>query len=147
MRAPRAQICVLTPQTRASARAVTKLKANRTDLRIKKLFSGASLQELWWADPASDARVPDIAFSTIPGTVFTSKDTKIAEHGGFDTEERHVALMVSLAGVPRRSVPDRVYTTQARRTLCCCDLRRQALYRAHCAHAWRMHPHANGAPV
>lgn len=56
--------------------------------------------------------MPDIVLATRQGTVFTTKATKIAEHGGFDTQERRVALMVSGAGIPTRQIMDRVYTMQ-----------------------------------
>jgi hypothetical protein len=61
--------------------------------------------------------VPDIAFTPIPGTIYTGKTTKVAEHGGFSAEERHVALLVSGAGVPVTEVSDSVSTTQVAPTV------------------------------
>jgi hypothetical protein len=79
----------------------------------RDLYYGSSI-ELWWANPATDALIPNIAVSTIPGTIYTGKNKKIAEHGGFSQEEQNVALMVSGASVPARTIIDRVYTMQAR---------------------------------
>ena len=63
------------------------------------MYSGAGIQDLWGANHANDSRVPDLAFSTVPGTIFTTKTTKIAEHGGFNGEDRHVGLLVAAPGV------------------------------------------------
>jgi hypothetical protein len=82
---------------------------------MEAMYSGSKIEELWWADPTIDSRVP--AIKVTPGTIFTTKTTKIAEHGGFANEERHVALVVAGAGVPVRHIIDPVATTQVAPTI------------------------------
>jgi hypothetical protein len=48
--------------------------------------------------PAGDDRAPDVLGIAQVGSVYTGKQAKIAEHGGDNPADRHVALVVS--GVP-----------------------------------------------
>ena len=45
--------------------------------------------------PAGDSRVPDVIGIAKLGTVYTGGKGKIAEHGGDNPPDRHVALVVS----------------------------------------------------
>jgi hypothetical protein len=65
-----------------------------------------------------DPRVPDVVGIAQLGTVYTGKKAKIAEHGGDNLPDRHVALFVSGAGVDGgRTVNSSVETTQIAPTI------------------------------
>ncbi len=68
-------------------------------LRISNIYSGASLQ-LFANDPARDSRVPDIIIEPRTGVDYSEILTNIAEHGGFNVEDRNVALMLVDYGNP-----------------------------------------------
>ena len=60
-----------------------------------------------------DPRVPDIVGVAQNGTVFTGGKSKIAEHGGAETQDRNVPILISGPGVDHgRSNPTPVETTQ-----------------------------------
>jgi len=65
-----------------------------------------------FADPLSDARAPDLVLFPIPGTVYTTTGSKIADHGSFDDDDVHVALLVSNPGLPSKTIDDPVETRQ-----------------------------------
>ena len=51
---------------------------------------------------AGDRRAPDFVIESVPGVIYTKPTaTKLAEHGGFSADDRHVALLVAgpLVGV------------------------------------------------
>jgi type I phosphodiesterase/nucleotide pyrophosphatase len=87
------------------------LPANRDAARIDQILWGPQLAALY-ADPATDARVPDIIILPTPGTVYTTSTTKIADHGGFGEEDVHVALLVSNPLLPSKTIGDPVETRQ-----------------------------------
>ncbi len=72
---------------------------------IQTIYSGPSLTAIF-NDPTVDPRVPDIIVQPVPGTIYTHSTKKIAEHGGFAEEDRHVALVVSMPDIH----PDRIST-------------------------------------
>ncbi len=72
----------------------------RAALMISKIYSGASLL-LFANDPATDSRVPDIVVEPRMGADYSGIAANIAEHGGFNVEDRNVALVVSDYGDPR----------------------------------------------
>ena len=58
-----------------------------------------------WNDPTVDPRTPDIILKVNTGVIFTG-GSKIAEHGGLNEDDMHVALLVSHAGMePATSTP------------------------------------------
>ncbi len=74
------------------------LEARRSELGIRKIYSGKALLAEF-GDPARDSRVPDLIVETELGVIYTKPTaTKIAEHGGFASEDRHVPLLVVLPG-------------------------------------------------
>jgi arylsulfatase A-like enzyme len=87
------------------------LPANRAAARIDHILWGAELAALY-ADPLTDARVPDIIILPAPGTVYTTSLTKIADHGGFGDEDVHVALVVANSLLPSKAIGDPVETRQ-----------------------------------
>jgi Type I phosphodiesterase / nucleotide pyrophosphatase len=62
-------------------------------LGIQEIFALNSLKNKF-NDPAVDPRTPDIILKVNTGVIFTG-GTKIAEHGGFNEDDVHVALLVS----------------------------------------------------
>ncbi|HEV2413490.1 MAG TPA: hypothetical protein VGX27_01680 [Candidatus Dormibacteraeota bacterium] len=68
--------------------------------------------------PAGNPRVPDVIGIAQLGTVYTGGHGKIAEHGGDNPPDRHVALFVSGAGVEGgRTITATVETTQIAPTI------------------------------
>ena len=75
--------------------------ANQQALGIQEIFAGASLRDKF-NDPTVDPRTPDIILKVQTGVIFTG-GTKIAEHGGFNEDDVHTALLVSIPGVEAAS--------------------------------------------
>ncbi|MDT5029972.1 MAG: hypothetical protein QOC94_143 [Actinoplanes sp.] len=68
--------------------------------------------------PAGDERVPDLMGIAQSGVVYTSKKSKIAEHGGDTQADRNVPIVVSGAGAAAgRTVTQPVETTQIAPTI------------------------------
>jgi len=67
-------------------------------------------------DPGSDPRTPDIILKVNTGVIFTG-GTKIAEHGGFNEDDVHTALLVSLPGLSPQTVKSAVLNQQVAPTI------------------------------
>jgi Type I phosphodiesterase / nucleotide pyrophosphatase len=74
----------------------------QASLGIQEIFAGASLQNKF-NSPLNDPRTPDIILKVNTGVIFTG-GSKIAEHGGFNEDDVHVALLVSNPGLDQHSV-------------------------------------------
>jgi arylsulfatase A-like enzyme len=85
------------------------------DTGIVEWLSGPLLT-LNYQDPAHDARTPDIIGIARVGVIYTS-GSKIAEHGGFNEDDTHVALLVSHPDFDRQSINAAVATTQIAPTI------------------------------
>jgi arylsulfatase A-like enzyme len=70
---------------------------NQQALGIQEIFAGASLRNKF-NDPTVDPRTPDIILKAQTGVIFTG-GTKLAEHGGFNEDDVHTALLLSIAGL------------------------------------------------
>jgi arylsulfatase A-like enzyme len=70
--------------------------ANQAALGIQEIFAGNSLSNKF-NSPLQDERTPDIILKTNTGVIFTG-GSKIAEHGGLNEDDLHVALLVSWQG-------------------------------------------------
>ncbi len=64
---------------------------------LEAIYVGAAAAR-YFGVPASDPRHPDVWGVVQHGVVYTGKTKKIAEHGGADIEDRHVALLVYAPG-------------------------------------------------
>jgi hypothetical protein len=82
---------------------------------IGEWLSGPLLP-LSYANPLGDSRTPDIIGIARIGTIYTS-GTKIAEHGGFNEDDTHVALLVSYPALTASSINTAVATTQIAPTI------------------------------
>jgi hypothetical protein len=93
-----------------TASVVKALEAHRADLGIKTLWSGKALLAEF-GNPAKDSRVPDILIEAEAGVIYTKPSaTKLAEHGGFSADDRHVALLVAAPGGHAKTVATPVET-------------------------------------
>ena len=101
----------LTPQV------VTNLSQpeNQATLGIQEIFAEQSLRNKF-NDPGSDPRTPDIILKVNTGVIFTG-GTKIAEHGGFNEDDIHTALLVSFSGLPQQTVKAAVSNQQVAPTI------------------------------
>ena len=97
--------------TAAAVAALTQSMNTDNPARIAGILSGGQLAAQF-ADPSADARVPDIIVLPIPGTVYTTSGSKIADHGGFSEDDVHVALLVSNPSIPAATIVDPVETRQ-----------------------------------
>jgi hypothetical protein len=101
----------LTDQSK-TADVVAALRTHAAELGIVKVLYGPSLA-LNYDDPAKDSRTPDIIVTTQTGVILAgTKATKIGEHGGFDEDNTHVALLVESPGMTQSAVRTLVSTTQ-----------------------------------
>ena len=61
----------------------------------RERFSPAPSLTLYFNDPLTDSRTPDIIVAPNVGVIYTGGTGKVAEHGGFADDDRNVMLMVS----------------------------------------------------
>lgn len=71
--------------------AVAGLNKARFDLRIADIIYGPRLIAEGFGDPTKDPAVPNIIVRPIEGIIYTTSTAKIAEHGGLNEDDRHVA--------------------------------------------------------
>jgi len=95
-----------------TAGVVTNLSnpTNQQALGIQEIFALQSLKDKF-NDPGSDPRTPDIVLKVNTGVIFTG-GTKIAEHGGMNEDDVHVALLVSQAGIKAQTIKAAVSNQQ-----------------------------------
>jgi type I phosphodiesterase/nucleotide pyrophosphatase len=98
-----------------TAAAVAALNAFSGDTGIGEWLSGPLLT-LSFQDPAQDSRTPDIIGIAKIGTIYTG-GSKIAEHGGFNEDDTHVALIVSHPALRQASINAAVASTQVAPTI------------------------------
>jgi hypothetical protein len=89
--------------------AVLSQPENRRKAAINEIVWGEALK-LQYDDPLKDDRTPDIIVKPMVGVFYAGpKSTKIAEHGGFYTEDVNVPLLLAnpglKAGVIKLPVP------------------------------------------
>ena len=68
-------------------------QAGANTARIDYVLSGEPLTDKF-GNPLADPRTPDLIVQPIPGTIYSTSGAKVAEHGGFSTDDTHVALLV-----------------------------------------------------
>jgi arylsulfatase A-like enzyme len=98
-----------------TADAVAALNAFNGDTGIGEWLSGPLLP-LSYQDPAHDSRTPDIIGIAKIGVIYTG-GSKIAEHGGFNEDDTHVALLVANPILAGTSINTTVATTQIALTI------------------------------
>jgi len=106
----------LTDQSLTSSVVATLSEpTNQQALGIQEIFAGQSLINKF-NDPRVDPRTPDIVLKVNTGVIFTG-GSKIAEHGGLNEDDVHVALLVSGAGVQHETVNIPVTNQQVAATI------------------------------
>lgn len=98
-----------------TAAAVAALNAFNGDTGIVEWLSGPLLS-LPFQNPATDSRTPDIIGIARTGVIYTG-GSKIAEHGGFNEDDVHVALILANPGIDKTTVNAAVATTQIAPTI------------------------------
>ncbi|MBO0804464.1 MAG: alkaline phosphatase family protein, partial [Nocardiopsaceae bacterium] len=84
---------------------------------LKTVYAGAAAAKFIGV-PWSDPRVPDVIGIVRHGVVYTSSQSKIAEHGGDDVQDRNVPILVSLPGLAHGQViPAPLETTEIAPTI------------------------------
>ncbi|TPG09785.1 alkaline phosphatase family protein [Rhodanobacter glycinis] len=102
-----------------AARVAAALRAAPASLGIRKVIAGADVARYFGAG-GNDPRTPDLVVMPQPGVIYGKPDDrKLAEHGGFDDDDTHVALLLSNPQLPRRgqSLTMPVSTTQLAPTM------------------------------
>ncbi len=95
--------------------ATLSIPGNQQVLGIQEIFAGQSLRNKS-NNPASDPRTPDIILKVNTGVIFTG-GSKLSEHGGFNEDDVHTALLVSLDGMQRAVVKSAVNNQQVAPTI------------------------------
>ncbi len=98
-----------------TAAAVAALESFSGDTGVGEFLSGPLLA-LSFQDPAHDSRTPDIIGISHLGVIYTT-GSKLAEHGGFNEDDTHVALLVSNPNIEPESINSAVQTTQIAPTI------------------------------
>ena len=106
----------LTDQSKTQA-VVKALRAHASQAHIKDILYGKSLQRLY-NSPTKDSRTPDIIIQPETGVIYTKPTaTKIAEHGGFSTNDTNVALLLANPALYGDTINSAVETTQIAPTI------------------------------
>ncbi len=103
------------PSLTAGVVANLSTPANQQALGIQEIFAGQSLQDKF-NSPLDDPRTPDIILKTNTGVIFTG-GSKIAEHGGFNEDDVHTALLLSIPGMKAQQVKTPVSNQQVAPTI------------------------------
>jgi hypothetical protein len=90
-------------------------EANQATLGIQEIFAGPALQEKF-NSPLRDPRTPDIILKVNTGVIFTG-GSKIAEHGGLNEDDTHVALLFSMPDLAPKHVKTYVLNQQVAPTI------------------------------
>jgi Type I phosphodiesterase / nucleotide pyrophosphatase len=89
------------------------LKAHAAQVGIEDVLFGDDLKKIF--GDHGDARMPDLIVRSIPGVIYAQDKGpgkgKIAEHGGFSDDDRHVPLLIVVPGAAR-GVDDRPVETR-----------------------------------
>jgi len=80
-------------QVTTAVNALLADQAGANTARVQYVLSGQALADRF-NSPLVDPRTPDLIVQPIPGTIYSGSVAKVAEHGGFSTDDTHVALIV-----------------------------------------------------
>jgi hypothetical protein len=98
------------PSLTPSVVSLLSMPASQQALGIQEIFAGPSMLNRF-NDPGKDPRTPDIILKVDTGVIFTG-GSKIAEHGGFNEDDVHTALLVSNPSLGARTVKSAVSNQQ-----------------------------------
>jgi Type I phosphodiesterase / nucleotide pyrophosphatase len=88
---------------------------NQEALGIQEIFAGASLRNKF-DDPTVDPRTPDIILKVDTGVIFTGGH-KLSEHGGFNEDDVHTALLLSMPGIEPAAIATATTNQQVAATI------------------------------
>jgi len=103
-------IWLTNPSLTPSVVSLLSTPASQQALGIQEIFAGPSMLNKF-NDPGKDPRTPDIILKVNTGVIFTG-GSKIAEHGGFNEDDVHTALLVSNPSLGARTVKSAVSNQQ-----------------------------------
>jgi hypothetical protein len=104
-------------KTTAAVNALQASISNGNPAHIATILHGPQLARLY-NDPSGDSHTPDMIVLPTLGTIYSGSHAKVAEHGGFSTDDNHVALVVvNEGGQPGGKVDQAVQTTQIAPTI------------------------------
>jgi arylsulfatase A-like enzyme len=89
--------------------------ANQQALGIQEIFAGQSLRNKF-DNPGADPRTPDIILKVNTGVIFTG-GSKLSEHGGFNEDDVHTALLVAFPDLGHSVVKSAVSNQQVAPTI------------------------------
>jgi len=98
------------PELTAGVVAQLSTPTNQQALGIQEIFALQSLRNKF-NDPGNDPRTPDIILKVNTGVIFTG-GSKIAEHGGFNEDDTHIALLVSMPSLSQETIKTPVTNQQ-----------------------------------
>ena len=98
------------PSLTPSVVSLLSTPASQQALGIQEIFAGPSMLNKF-NDPGKDPRTPDIILKVNTGVIFTG-GSKTAEHGGFNEDDVHTALLVSNPSLGARTVKSAVSNQQ-----------------------------------
>ena len=98
------------PSLTPSVVSLLSTAASQQALGIQEIFAGPSMLNKF-NDPGKDPRTPDIILKVNTGVIFTG-GSKTAEHGGFNEDDVHTALLVSNPSLGARTVKSAVSNQQ-----------------------------------
>jgi hypothetical protein len=105
-------------QTDAAVVALTT-GPGQGEAHVQTVLSGSALAQQF-GNPLTNSRPPDLIVEPTLGTIYSSSTAKVAEHGGFNPTDTHVAMLVVNGAAPRISAAynnDPVHTTQVAPTI------------------------------
>jgi predicted AlkP superfamily pyrophosphatase or phosphodiesterase len=102
-------------KTADAVAALNAYQQNVGDTGIVEWLSGPLLT-LMFQNPATDSRTPDIIGIARTGVIYTG-GSKIAEHGGFNEDDVHVALFVAHPSIDKTVINTAVVTAQIAPTI------------------------------
>jgi hypothetical protein len=106
----------LTDPSLAPAVVATLSKpANQQALGIQEIFAGRALRNKF-DNPGADPRTPDIILKVNTGVIFTG-GSKLSEHGGFNEDDVHTALLVAFPDLEHSVVKSAVSNQQVAPTI------------------------------
>jgi hypothetical protein len=108
-------IWLTSPTLAPSVVSLLSTPQSQQTLGIQEIFAGATLRNKF-NDPAEDPRTPDIILKVNTGVIFTG-GTKLSEHGGFNEDDVHTALLVSHVDLDPRMVKAAVSNQQIAPTI------------------------------
>ena len=103
------------PSLTSSVVSLLSTPASQQTLGIQEMFAGPSMRNKF-NDPARDPRTPDIILKVNTGVIFTG-GSKLSEHGGFNEDDVHTALLVSHVDLDARTVKSAVSNQQVAATI------------------------------